>query len=172
MSSDLKFPTFESYRDWFDEKTREHPLKTGKLGRFYDDFSQGKTPNGLLREYAKQYYIFIQMTNASGAWTLVRHLDLWRKHPDLYDIVAAKMGEELADPGPGGHGRTCLKYARDLGMKDDELFQAKPLPEIGVRFNQIGSNRSSGPVHTAVSWMLEGFVGFDLKFWRDTLHAK
>ena len=168
----LKFPTFESFKAWFDEKTKDHPLKTGKLGRLYEEFVQGKVPIGLLQEYAKQYYIFIQMTNAGGTWTLVRHMDLWRKYPDLYDIVACKMGEELADPGPGGHGRTYVKYARYIGLKDEELFNAKPIPEMEVRFNQSGVSRSTRPVMTGVSWMLEGFVGYDLKFWRDTLHKK
>ena len=66
------------------------------------DFVQGKVPLDFLKEYAKQNYIFIQNTNASLGWTMVNHIDLWRSHPDLYNMVAAKIGEELCDPGPGG----------------------------------------------------------------------
>ena len=171
-TGEFEFPTFESFKVWFDGKTQDHPLKTGKLGRFYEDFVQGKAPIELLREYAKQYYIFIQMTNAGTTWILVHHMDLWRRYPDLYDIVAAKMGTELADPGPGGHGRTYVKYARYIGLKDEELFHTKPIPEMEVRFNQITTNYFGRPAHMAVTWMLEGFVGYDLKFWRETLHEK
>jgi hypothetical protein len=53
----IDFPTFKSFKSWFDEKTKSHPFKTGKeRGRFYDDFAQGKVPRDFLKEYAKQYY--------------------------------------------------------------------------------------------------------------------
>lgn len=172
-SQDLKFPTFESFKTWFDDTTREHPFKTGhKLGSFYQDFFGGKVPMEFLREYVKQYYLFIQMTNAGVTWTLVNHIDLWRRHPDLYDIVASKMGSELADPAPGGHGRTYLKFTRHIGVKDEELRSARPIPEVEGAFNTALAYRSQSPVQTAVRWMLEGFVGYILKHWRDTLHEK
>ncbi|NIO07153.1 MAG: hypothetical protein GTO40_03830, partial [Deltaproteobacteria bacterium] len=92
-TSELKFPTFDSFKGWFHEKTRSHPFKTGKIeGPFLKDFVQGKVPMDFLREYVKQNYFFIQNTNTSLAWTLVNHVDLWRKHPDLYNMVAAKIG--------------------------------------------------------------------------------
>ena len=170
---ELKFPTFESFKVWYDEKTRAHHNKTGKLGRFSEAFAQGKIPIGLLQEYSKQFYIFIQMTNSNLAWCLSGHADLWRRHPELYDIVAAKVGEELSDPGPGGHGRTYVKFARYLGLKDEDLFYAKPLPEMEARFNQrVNAYRSQRPAELAVSWMLEGFAGYSLKRQRDTLHQK
>ena len=128
---------------------------------------------GLLQDYAKQFYVFIQMTNSNLAWCLTRHADLWRGHPELYDVVAAKVGEELSDPGPGGHGRMYVKFARHIGLKDEELFYTKPLPEMEARFNQrINAYRSQRPAELAVSWMLEGFAGYSLKRQRDTLHEK
>ncbi len=172
-SAELKFSTFESFKGWFDDTTQEHPFKTGhKLGRFYQEFFAGKVPVDFLREYVKQYYIFIQMTNASVTWALVNHIDLWRRNPDLYDIVASKMGSELADPAPGGHGRTYLKFTRYLGVADEALRSARPIPETEAAFNTAQVYRSQSPVQTAVRWMLEGFVGYILKHWRDTLHTK
>ncbi len=169
----IDFPTFASFKSWFDEKTKNHPFKTGKeRGRFYDDFAQGKVPRDFLQEYAKQYYIFIQLTNTNVTWTIVNYLDLWRKNPDLYDIVASKIGSELADPRPGGHGRTYIKFARYLGLKDEDLYYAKPIPELEARFNTALVYRSQSPALTAVRWMLEGFVGYSMKFWRDILHEK
>jgi len=50
-ASDLKFPTFDSFKVWFDEKTIDHPYKTGKLGDFYEDFVQGKIPIGPPKQY-------------------------------------------------------------------------------------------------------------------------
>lgn len=172
-TQELKFPTFESFQVWFHEKTQDHPFKTGRgLGRFYQDFLDGKVPFEFLKEYAKQYYIFIQMTNASVTWTLLNYLDLWRRHPDLYDIVAAKIGSELSDPAPGGHGRTYIKYARYIGVRDEELVNSRPIPELEVAFNSALVYRSQSPAQTAVRWMLEGFVGYILKHWRDALHKK
>lgn len=171
-SETLRFPTFESFKVWFDERTRVHPFKTGRLGRFYDEFVQGRMPIGLLREYAKQYYIFIQLTNTNVTWALVNYVELWRKDPALYEIVAAKVGSELSDPAPGGHGRTYVKYARYIGLDEKDLHNAKPIPELEARFNTALLYRSQSPAQTAVRWMLEGFVGFYLKFWRDTLHEK
>jgi pyrroloquinoline quinone (PQQ) biosynthesis protein C len=167
------FPTFESFKGWFEETTRNHPFKTGRhLGRFHQDFFAGKVPREFLREYAKQYYIFIQMTNAYVTWTLLNYIELWKRHPDLYEIVAAKMGSELSDPAPGGHGRTYLKFARHLGVNDDELRNSRPIAEIEVAFNSALVYRSQSPAQTAVRWMLEGFVGYFLKHWRDALHEK
>lgn len=170
---EIAFPTFESFKAWFEEKTKDHPFKTGRnLGRFHQDFFEGKVPRDFLKEYAKQHYIFIQMTNAYVTWTLLNYVDLWRRHPDLYEIVAAKMGSELSEPAPGGHGRTYLKYARYIGVKDEELLNAKPMPELEIAFNTALVYRSQSPAQTAVRWMLEGFVGYNLKHWRDALHNK
>ncbi len=169
-----QFPTFDSFKIWFDEKTRSHPFKTGKIeGQFLKDFVQGKVPIAFLKQYVKQNYFFIQNTNASLAWTLVNHLDLWRRHPDLYNMVAAKIGEEFCDPAPGGHGRTYIKFARYLGLKDEELIHAKPILEMEIRWLNVSSTyRSHRPTVLAVSWIMEGFVGYDMKLWRDILHDK
>ena len=170
---ELRFPTFASFKVWFDEKTQAHPFKTGRgMGRFYDDFFLGQVSLDFLKEYARQYYIFIQMTNANVTWALLNHLDLWRRYPDLYNIVAAKIGSELCDPGPGGHGRTYVKYARYLGLKDEELLHARPIPEIEFQFNTALLYRTQSPAQTAVRWMLEAFVGYFVKRWRDTLHDR
>ncbi len=167
------FPTFESFQIWFDDRTRDHPFKTGRgRGLFHDDFSRGKVSIEFLKEYAKQYYIFIQATNINVTWTLVSYMDLWRRNPDLYDIVAAKIGSELSDPRPGGHGRTYLKFAHYLGLKDEELFYSKPIPELEARLNTSLLYRSQSPAQTAVRWMLEGFVGYYMKSYREILHDK
>jgi pyrroloquinoline quinone (PQQ) biosynthesis protein C len=172
-AQEMKFPTFESFKTWFEAKTAQHPFKVGgRMGHFYGDFLEGKAPREFLKEYAKQYYIFIQMTNAYVTWTLLNYIDLWKKHPDLYEIVAAKMGSELSDPAPGGHGRTYLKFARYIGVKDEELYNSRPIPELEIAFNSALVYRSQSPAQTAVRWMLEGFVGYILKHWRETLHEK
>jgi len=173
-SSELSFPTFDSFKVWFDGMTKNHPFKTGRItGRFLEDFVQAKVPIEFLKEYVKQNYIFIQNTNANLAWTLVNHVDLWKRYPDLYDIIAAKVGEELCDPGPGGHGRAYVKFARYLGLKEEDLFYAKPIPEMEIRwFSVISTYRSHRATQVAVGWMMEGLVGYDMKLWRDTLHDK
>ncbi len=172
-SSDLKFPTFESFKVWFDEKTKDHPYKTGMPGQFYEEFVHGKMPMGLLREHAKQFYVYIQMINVNLPWIPLRYIGLWRSYPELYDLVAAKIGEELADPVPGGHGRTYLKYARYIGLKDEDLFFAKPTVEMETMlFNRIDTYDSARLPQLAVGWMMEGFAGYHLKLWRDTLHDK
>lgn len=173
QAGQLKYPTFKSFKVWFDEKTKEHPFKTGRIrGRFDEDFASGKAPIGFLKEYAKQFYIFIQLTNANVTWSLVNYADLWRRHPDLYDIGAGKVGCELSDPGPGGHGRTYVKFARYIGLRDEELFSAKPIPELEARFNTALLYRSQSPAQTAVRWMLEGFVGYHMKTNREILSKK
>lgn len=170
---ELKFATYESFKSWFDERTKDHHNKTGRLGPFAEEFARGKIPMELLREYVRQFYVFIQITNSNLTWTLVRHADLWRRYPELYDVVAAKVGEELADPGPGGHGRTYVKFANYIGVGEDELFSAKPVPELEARFNlRVNAYRAQRPAEMAVSWMLEGFAGHSLKRQREVLHEK
>ncbi len=173
MESREQFTTFESFKDWFDEKTKNHPFKSGaRRGRFEEDFINGKVPLDFLREWAGHSYCFIQLTNTNVAWTLVTYMDLWRRHPDLYNIVAAKVGSEFSDPAPGGHGRTYVKFARYLGVKDDDLFYAKPIPEMEARLYSSLNYRSQSSAQTAVRWMLEGFVGYLMKSNREILHEK
>lgn len=171
QTGEIRFPTFESFKAWFDEKTKDHPLKSGRWGPFTEDFAHGTVPIALLRDYAKQLYIHIQLTNVYTTWLLVGLSYLWLKYPDLYDIIAAKMGSELADPKPGGHGRTFVKFARAIGLREAELFSAKPTPDTEGRLNRF-VNHVPRPAHTAVDWMLEGLVGHFMKVNRDILHEK
>lgn len=172
-SSNLKFPTFDSFKIWFDERTKDHPYKTGQMGIFYEYFVQGKIPLGLLREHAKQFYVYIQMININLPWTPLRQIGIWRDYPQIYDLIAAKIGEELSEPVPGGHGRTFLKYARHIGLTDEELFYAKPSTELETMlFNRIDTYDAPSPAQIAVGWMMEGFAGYHLMLWRDTLHEK
>ena len=171
-AKELEFPTCESFKVWFDEKTKDHPMITGKRGRFFEDLSQGKVPIEFLREYCKQFYIFINLTNAYLTWTLVNFIDLWREHPDLYEAVAAKMGSEMSDPGPGGHARTFVKFTRYIGLRDEDLFHAKAIPEMEVRFLAPSLYRPRSPAQVAVAWMLEGFVGYSVRAYRQILRGK
>ena len=66
-----------------------------------------------------------------------------------------------------------VKFARYIGLKDEDLFYAKPLPEMEARFNQrVHAYRSQRPAELAVSWMLEGFAGYSLERQRGILHQK
>jgi pyrroloquinoline quinone (PQQ) biosynthesis protein C len=168
---ETRFPTFDSFKVWFDDKTRDHPLKNGRWGPFKEDFAEGRVPLHLLKEYGKQLYIHIQLTNVYTSWLLVSLGGLWLKHPDLYDIIAAKMGSELADPKPGGHGRTYVKFAHSIGLTDEDLFYAKPALDTEARLNRF-VNRAPSPALTAVDWMLEGLVGHFMKVNREILHEK
>jgi len=170
-NGEIGFATFESFKTWFDEKTKDHPLKNGRWGPFTEDFAQGRVPRELLKEYGKQLYIHIQLTNVYTTWLLVSLSRLWLKYPDLYDIIAAKMGSELADPKPGGHGRTFVKFAHSIGLDDEDLFYAKPALDTEARLNRF-VNRVPSPALTAVDWMLEGLVGHFMKVNRDILHDK
>jgi pyrroloquinoline quinone (PQQ) biosynthesis protein C len=168
-----EFPTFESFKVWFDEKTKQHPFKIGRIrGRFLEDFIEGKVPVEFLREWVKQFYVFIELTNTNGPWALVNYLDLCRKHPEFYELMAAKIGSEIAEPAPGGHGRTFVKFARYFGVRDEDLFNVKPTIELESRFNLTLLYRSQSCAQTAVRWMLEGFVGYQMKRNRDVLHDR
>lgn len=169
--TELKFPTYQSFKVWFDEKSIDHPLKKGRWGPFAEEFAQGKVSMSVLRQYAKQLYIHIQLTNVYTTWLLVSHSNLWLRYPELYDIIGAKMGSELADPAPGGHGRTFVKFAHGLGLTDEDLVYAKPTADTEARLNRF-VNRVPSPAHTAVDWMLEGLVGYFMKFNREILHEK
>jgi len=170
-NGEIGFATFESFKAWFDEKTKDHPLKNGRWGPFTEDFARGRVPRELLKEYGKQLYIHIQLTNVYTTWLLVSLSRLWLKYADLYDIIAAKMGSELADPKPGGHGRTFVKFAHSIGLSDEDLFYAKPALDTEARLNRF-VNRAPSPALTAVDWMLEGLVGHFMKVNRDILHEK
>ena len=169
----LKFPTYESFKIWFDEKTKNYRFKTGKQpGSFHEDFANGKAPLGFLKEWARQNYCFIQLTNANWIWILINYQDLWKREPDLYDAVASKIGSELSSPVPGGHGRCFVTYARYFGLTDEELFTAKPILEMEARINSSLVFRSQSPAQTAVRMMMEGFVGYAMKTRAEILREK
>lgn len=167
------FPTYESFKAWFDEKTKNYRFKTGRQpGRFQEDFSSGKAPVGFLKEWARQNFCFIQLTNANWIWILVNYQELWRRDPDLYDAVASKIGSELSSPVPGGHGRSFVKYARYYGLSDEDLQTAKPILEIEARINSSLVFRTQSPAQTAVRMMMEGFVGYAMKARAEILREK
>ncbi len=92
FNKNISFPTFKSFKVWFDATTKNHPFKTGRnRGCFHDDFAQGKVPIDFLQEYAKQYYIFIQLTNTNVTWTLVNYLDLCEEHGPEGEWLLARL---------------------------------------------------------------------------------
>jgi len=89
---------------------------------FYQTWTMGKLSPEALREYAKQYYHFVQAfptlisaTHANTPWLSVRQ-----------ELLENLIEEERGD---GNHPGLWMKFAEALSVTEDEAAQSPMLPE-------------------------------------------
>lgn len=90
------------------QRCLEHP--------FVCEVEEGKLPVERLKRFALQDYWLLKETYRLGALAILTAPDLWAQ-----ELILQKVSTEL------GHNRMLLKFARALGLKDEEVERAEPL---------------------------------------------
>lgn len=86
---------------------------------FYQDWKSGRLTRGMLREYAKQYYIHVA---AFPQYLSALHSKI-SDQSDRKVILQNLMDEECGDKN---HPALWLQFCRELGIKTKEAAETKP----------------------------------------------
>src|SRR4030067_1759884 len=95
---------------------------------FYQVWTEGKLSLDAIREYARQYYLFVYQfpTFTSAIDSNAPTLD------DRQQLLSNLMDEEV---GEKNHPRLWLQFCEALGLSREEVKNARPLPET-LELNQ------------------------------------
>ena len=89
---------------------------------FYQTWSMGKLSREALREYAKQYYHFVQAFPTLLSATHANTPDLSIRQELLENLIEEERGE-------GNHPGLWMRFAESLGVSEDEAKSTPLLPE-------------------------------------------
>src|ERR1051325_10044616 len=84
---------------------------------------------GCLQFWVKNWHAFAVEVNTGMATVYHQFVGFFKRHPELEDMVAQKIGEEFTTPGLGGHARVLLKLGAALGVSREEMIECELIPE-------------------------------------------
>ena len=119
-----------------DNKMLDHP--------FYQTWNMGKLSREALREYAKQYYHFVQAfpTFVSATHANTPHLSV--RQELLENLIEEERGE-------GNHPGLWMKFAQSLGVTEQEAAATSLLPETEEAINSLRALTRDGSYLEGVS---------------------
>ncbi|MBI1803041.1 MAG: CADD family putative folate metabolism protein [Ignavibacteriae bacterium] len=104
---------------------------------FYQTWTMGKLSREALREYAKQYYHFVQAFP-----TLISATHANTPHLSVRQELLENLIEE--ERGDGNHPGLWMKFAESLGVNEDEASHAPILPETKEAIETLRSVTRDG----------------------------
>jgi len=111
---------------------------------FYQTWSMGKLSREALREYAKQYYHFVQAFPTFLSATHANTPELSIRQELLENLVEEERGE-------GNHPGLWLRFAEALGVSEDEAKSTPLLPETRETIETLRSITRNGSYLAGVS---------------------
>jgi len=107
--------------DTYDKEIKNHP--------FFTDLRAGKLEREHLRFWLKNWYAFALEVNTGMATAYHQFVGFFKRHPELEDLIAQKIGDEFTTPALGGHARMLLRLGKALGVEPTEMIEAELIPE-------------------------------------------
>lgn len=107
--------------DTYHQEIKDHP--------FFNDLRAGTLSRQRLQGWIKNWYTFALEVNTGMATVYHQFVGFFKRHPDLEDMVAQKIGEEFTTPAVGGHARMLIPLAKALGVAPHEMIEAELIPE-------------------------------------------
>src|SRR5713226_1395786 len=107
--------------DTYDREIKRHP--------FFQELRAGKLSRKCLQGWIENWYTFALEVN-TGMATIYHHfVGFFKRHPELEDLIAQKIGEEFTTPALGGHARMLVPLGRALSVEPHEMIEAQLIPE-------------------------------------------
>src|SRR5215471_4817483 len=100
--------------------------KEVKPSPFFTELRAGTLSRARLQGWIKNWYAFAVEVNTGMATVYHQFVGFFKRHPELEDMVAQKIGEEFTTPGLGGHARVAAETRRGEFLSDllrDHVFQ-------------------------------------------------
>jgi pyrroloquinoline quinone (PQQ) biosynthesis protein C len=112
---------------------------------FAVDLQAGRLPLATVQLFFCNWYTFALEVNTALGTLYHRFVPLFKRYPELEDLITEKIADEFGQPGKGGHIRTLEKTAANLGISKDELVYhelcpaARALTDYIVRLTTEGT---------------------------------
>jgi pyrroloquinoline quinone (PQQ) biosynthesis protein C len=107
--------------DTYEKEIRNHP--------YFRDLRAGTLERDHLKFWIKNWHAFAVEVNTGMATVYHQFVGFFKRHPDLEDMVAQKIGDEFTTPALGGHARVLLKLGKALGVEPREMIECELIPE-------------------------------------------
>lgn len=107
--------------DTYEKEIRNHP--------FFTELRSGTLERDHLRFWIKNWYAFALEVNTGMATVYHQFVGFFKRHPELEDMIAQKIGEEFTTPALGGHARMLLRLGKALGVEPRDMIEAELIPE-------------------------------------------
>jgi pyrroloquinoline quinone (PQQ) biosynthesis protein C len=96
---------------------------------FFNDLRAGTLSRPRLQGWIKNWYSFALEVNTGMATVYHQFVGFFKRHPELEDRIAQKIGEEFTTPAIGGHARMLPILGKALGVTPDEMIECELIPE-------------------------------------------
>ncbi len=96
---------------------------------FFNDLRAGNLSQARLKGWITNWYSFALEVNTGMATVYHQFVGFFKRHPDLEDRIAQKIGEEFTTPAIGGHARMLPILGKALGVSADEMIECELIPE-------------------------------------------
>src|SRR3989442_11891821 len=83
---------------------------------FFNDLRAGTLSDKRLQGWIKNWYAFALEVNTGMATVYHQFVGFFKRHPDLENRIAQKIGEEFTTPAIGGHARMLPILGKTLGV--------------------------------------------------------
>ncbi len=107
--------------DTYEKEIKHHP--------FFAELRAGTLSRNRLQGWIENWYTFALEVNTGMATVYHQFVGFFKRHPELEDMIAQKIGEEFTTPALGGHARMLIPLAKALGVQPDEMIEAELIPE-------------------------------------------
>src|SRR6266566_4004358 len=96
---------------------------------FFNDLRAGNLSQARLQGWIKNWYAFVLEVNTGMATSYHQFVGFFKRHPELENRIAQKIGEEFTTPAIGGHARMLPILGKALGVSADEMIECELIPE-------------------------------------------
>jgi len=96
---------------------------------FFTELRGGTLSREHLRFWIKNWYAFAVEVNTGMATVYHQFVGFFKRHPELEDLIAQKIGEEFTTPALGGHARMLVRLGKALGVEPRDMIEAEIIPE-------------------------------------------
>jgi len=100
-----------------------------KPSPFFSELRAGTLSRKRLQGWITNWYAFALEVNTGMATVYHQFVGFFKRHPELEDRIAQKIGEEFTTPAIGGHARMLPILGKALGVQPVQMIECEIIPE-------------------------------------------
>jgi pyrroloquinoline quinone (PQQ) biosynthesis protein C len=119
----------QEYVEFLVKKTSENFRQYALGHRFMLELAEGQLSLEQIKGFLLNWYTWTFEINMATATWLHRFGPILKTHPDIAEVLHEKIADELITPTRRGHIETLETFGTALGLKREELINARLIPE-------------------------------------------